>query len=77
MDYFMLKEDGLLENSRIPIVSLGTAGEVFYEMALDMIDHIKANNSGGEISASFPVTLAQNHPDARITITSNVAEAAY
>ena len=31
----------------------------------------------GEISASFPVTLAQNHPDARITITSNVAEAAY
>lgn len=46
-------------------------------MALDMIDHIKANNSGGEISASFPVTLAQNHSDARITITSNVAEAAY
>ena len=31
----------------------------------------------GEISASFPVTLAQNHPDARITITKNVAEAAY
>ena len=41
-------------------------------MALDMIDHIKANNSGGEISASFPVTLAQNHPAASITITSNV-----
>ena len=48
MDYFMLKEDGLLENSRIPIVSLGTAGEVFYEMALDMIDHIKANNQAGK-----------------------------
>ena len=31
----------------------------------------------GEVSASFPVTLAQNHPDARITITGNVAEAAY
>ncbi|MBR2461553.1 MAG: hypothetical protein IKB33_00300 [Spirochaetaceae bacterium] len=46
-------------------------------MALDMIDHIKADNSGGEISASFPVTLAQNHPAARITITSNVAAAAF
>lgn len=44
MDYFMLKKDALIENSRIPIVALGDAGEVFYEMALDMINHIQVNN---------------------------------
>ncbi len=31
----------------------------------------------GDISACFPVTLLQNHPDARITVTGNVAEPAY
>lgn len=31
----------------------------------------------GEKSASFPVTLLQGHPDARITVTGNVAEPAY
>ena len=30
----------------------------------------------GEKSAFFPVTLLQGHPDARITMTANVAEAA-
>lgn len=48
MDYFMLKKDELTKNSRIPIVVLGDAGEVFYEMALDMINHIKANNQAGK-----------------------------
>jgi glucosamine-6-phosphate deaminase len=28
----------------------------------------------GEVSASFPVTLVQNHPDVRITINSNAAQ---
>ncbi len=31
----------------------------------------------GEVSAHFPVTLVQNHPDAKITITSNAAEQAF
>jgi len=31
----------------------------------------------GDISARFPVTLLQKHPDARITVTGNVAEPAY
>ena len=48
MDYFMLKKEDLAAHSRIPIVTLGDAGEVFYEMALDMINHIKANNEAGK-----------------------------
>ncbi|MCI6663016.1 MAG: glucosamine-6-phosphate isomerase [Treponema sp.] len=48
MDYFMLKKEDLAANSHIPIVTLGDAGEVFYEMALDMINHIKANNEAGK-----------------------------
>ena len=47
MDYFMLKKEDLAAKSHIPIVTLGDAGEVFYEMALDMINHIKANNEAG------------------------------
>lgn len=31
----------------------------------------------GEISAHFPVTLVQNHPDAKITINSNAAQQAF
>ena len=31
----------------------------------------------GDVTASIPVTLVQNHPDARITVTDNVAEAAF
>lgn len=31
----------------------------------------------GEPSARFPASLLQGHPDARITVTDNVAEAAY
>lgn len=31
----------------------------------------------GEISAAFPASLLQAHPDARITMSDNVAEAAY
>ena len=34
MDYFMLKEDGLLENSRIPIVALGNAEKFFMRWPL-------------------------------------------
>lgn len=31
----------------------------------------------GEVSAHFPVTLVQNHPDAKITINSNAAQQAF
>lgn len=48
MDYFKLTKEDLGKNSKIPIVALGSAGEVFYEMALDMIQNIEQNNAKGE-----------------------------
>ncbi len=47
-DYFTIPKEELGKNSKIPLVALGTAGEVFYEMALDMIANIKANNTAGK-----------------------------
>lgn len=63
MDYFMLKKNELAENSRIPIVTLGDAGEVFYEMALDMINHIQANNDEGKATVFIcPVGPVGQYP---------------
>ncbi len=48
MDYFTIAKDDLGKNSKIPLITLGSAGEVFYEMALDMISHIEINNAAGK-----------------------------
>lgn len=37
----------MVAGSRIPIVVLGDAGEIFYEMAVDMIHRIQANKEAG------------------------------
>lgn len=44
MDYFQITKEQLGKGAKIPLVALGTNGEVFYEMALDMITAIEANN---------------------------------
>ena len=41
-------ENDLLQNTEIPVQILGDAGEVFYEMALDMIEEIEKNNKNGK-----------------------------
>lgn len=41
-------EKDLLEYTEIPVQILGDAGEVFYEMALEMIKEIQANNDKGK-----------------------------
>lgn len=41
-------QQDLLENTAIPVQILGDAAEVFYEMALDMIKEIVANNEKGK-----------------------------
>lgn len=48
IDYLRLSASDLGNESRIPILKLGDSGEVFYEMALQMLDVIKQNNAGGK-----------------------------
>ncbi len=63
MDYFRLTKDELGTGSHIPIVKLETAGEVFYEMALDMIAHIEAHNAQGKRSVFIcPVGPVGQYP---------------
>lgn len=44
MNYMYYNEQELGVNTKIPIVKLGDSGEVFYEIALDMITTIEQNN---------------------------------
>ncbi|GAB1483090.1 glucosamine-6-phosphate isomerase [Treponema sp.] len=44
MDYFSLPKEELGKNAKITLVKLGSAGEVFYELALDMVNTIALNN---------------------------------
>ena len=44
MNYYKISAESLGENSKIPLCKLGDSGEVFYEIALDMIREIKKNN---------------------------------
>ncbi|MDY4610518.1 MAG: glucosamine-6-phosphate isomerase [Sphaerochaetaceae bacterium] len=43
--YFMT-EPGDLSNGKIPVRLLGDSGEVFYELALEMVGEIERNNAG-------------------------------
>ena len=47
MNYFHLSAQELGRDAGIPIVKLGDSGEVFYELALEMISAIRANNAAG------------------------------
>lgn len=48
MDYYRLSADQLGQNARIPLKLLGDSGEVFYEMALEMVSEIERNNAAGK-----------------------------
>ena len=47
MDYFSLDARALGENAKIPLCKMADSGEVFYEMALEMVNAIRANNQAG------------------------------
>ena len=47
MRYFDLSAQELGRDAKIPIVKLGDSGEVFYELALEMVSAIRANNAEG------------------------------
>ena len=48
MNYFNLSAEEFGRNAKIPILKLGDSGEVFYEMAAEMIDEITRNNASGK-----------------------------
>ena len=47
-EYYQIDAEHLGENARIPLLKLGDSGEVFYEMALEMVETIKRHNARGE-----------------------------
>ena len=48
MDYFKIPAAELGKGARIPVYPLGDSGEVFYELALEMVNTIKAHNAEGK-----------------------------
>ncbi len=48
MDYFQIPAQELGKHAKIPILPLGDSGEIFYELALEMVNTIKAHNTKGE-----------------------------
>ena len=40
-EYFRISAEDLGKDAKIPLVKLGDSGEVFYEMALEMVNTIK------------------------------------
>ena len=47
MDYFKIPASELGKDSKIPVYPLGDSGEVFYELALEMVNTIKEHNAEG------------------------------
>lgn len=45
--YYQISAEELGRSSKIPLLKLGDSGEVFYEMALEMVNTIKKNNAEG------------------------------
>lgn len=48
MNYYQIQPTELGRNSKIPLMVLGDSGEVFYELALEMIGTIQSNNAAGK-----------------------------
>lgn len=48
MNYYEISEEDLGKQSKIPLLKLGESGEVYYEMALEMVKGIKKNNAIGK-----------------------------
>lgn len=48
MSYYNISAEDLGKDAKIPILKLGDSGEVFYEMALEMVNVIKEHNAAGK-----------------------------
>lgn len=47
-NYYAISKQELGENAKIPLKVLGDSGEVFYELALEMVNEIRKNNQRGK-----------------------------
>ena len=47
MQYYHISAQELGKGARIPILKLGDSGEVFYELAMEMVREIQKNNAAG------------------------------
>ena len=47
MNYYQISAADLGKDAKIPLLKLGDSGEVFYEMALEMVNTIKEHNAAG------------------------------
>lgn len=60
---YQVSERELANNTILPVEILGDAGEVFYEMALEMIEEIKKNNAIGKTTVFIcPVGPTGQYP---------------
>lgn len=48
MEYYHISAEDLGRDAKVPLLKLGSSGEVFYEMAREMVDEIRAHNERGE-----------------------------
>lgn len=63
MDYFRISRGDLGRESKVPLKKLGDSGEVFYELALEMLEQIKKNNTLGKRSVLIcPVGPVGQYP---------------
>ena len=48
MNYYQISAEELGKNAKVPLLKLGDSGEVFYEIALEMVNEIEKNNAVGQ-----------------------------
>ena len=48
MDYFQIPAQDLGKHAKIPVLPLGDSGEIFYELALEMVSTIRDHNARGK-----------------------------
>ena len=61
--YYHISEAELGKNSKVQILTLGDSGEVFYELALEMVREIQKNNAAGKTTAFIcPVGPVGQYP---------------
>ena len=63
MNYYQISAQDLGKDAKIPLVKLGDSGEVFYEMALEMVNTIKEHNAAGKTTVFIcPVGPVGQYP---------------
>ena len=63
MNYYQISAQDLGKDAKIPLLKLGDSGEVFYEMALEMVNTIKEHNAAGKTTVFIcPVGPVGQYP---------------